>query len=238
MAHKKGVGSTDNGRDSNSKRLGVKLYGGQQAVAGNIIVRQRGTRFHAGDNVGIGKDHTLYALTDGTVRFKKKRLRRTFVSIIPKMEEVAEKLDSKTAKAKTATPAKKEEPAKAEAPKAEKTKAEAPKEKEAEAEEPKAEAPKKQAKPADAGKPDNLKVLDGVGPKLAEVLAESGYATYDSIASATVDQLQAVLEKAGSRYKAFDPTDWPQQAKLAAEGKMDELKELQAKLKADDQEKE
>ncbi|TVR89280.1 MAG: 50S ribosomal protein L27 [Saprospirales bacterium] len=223
MAHKKGVGSTDNGRDSNSKRLGVKLYGGQEAVAGNIIVRQRGTRFHAGDNVGIGKDHTLYALTDGTVRFKKKRLRRTFVSIIPKMEEVAEKLDSKTAKAKTATPAKKEEPAKAQAPKAE---------------EPKAEVPKKEASPADAGKPDNLKVLDGVGPKLAEVLATGGFATFDSIASATVDQLKAILEEAGSRYKAFDPTEWPQQAKLAAEGKMDELKALQAKLKADDQEEE
>ncbi len=228
MAHKKGVGSTDNGRDSNSKRLGVKLYGGQEAVAGNIIVRQRGTRFHAGDNVGIGKDHTLYALTDGTVRFKKKRLRRTFVSIIPKMEEVAEKLDSKIAKAKTAAPAKKEEPAKAEAPKVEETKAE----------EPKAEAPKKEAIPADAGKPDNLKVLDGVGPKLAEVLAAGGFATFDSIASATVDQLKAILEEAGSRYKAFDPTEWPQQAKLAAEGKMDELKEPQAKLKADDQEEE
>jgi large subunit ribosomal protein L27 len=81
MAHKKGVGSTDNGRDSNPKFLGVKLYGGQAAIAGNIIVRQRGTKFHPGSNVGIGRDHTLYALSDGYVTFKKGRLNRTFVSI-------------------------------------------------------------------------------------------------------------------------------------------------------------
>ena len=83
MAHKKGVGSTDNGRDSNSKRLGVKLFGGQVARAGNIIVRQRGTKFHPGENVGMGRDHTLHALIDGTVVFNKKRLNRTFISIAP-----------------------------------------------------------------------------------------------------------------------------------------------------------
>lgn len=82
MAHKKGVGSSDNGRDSNPKMLGVKLYGGQVAVAGNIIVRQRGTKFHPGNNVGIGRDHTLFALSDGTVQFKKGRLNRTYVHII------------------------------------------------------------------------------------------------------------------------------------------------------------
>ena len=70
MAHKKGVGSSRNGRDSNSQRLGVKRFGGEPVVAGNIIVRQRGTQFHAGDNVGIGRDHTLFALADGTVRFE------------------------------------------------------------------------------------------------------------------------------------------------------------------------
>ena len=83
MAHKKGVGSTDNGRDSKSKRLGVKLFGGQLALAGNIIVRQRGTKFHPGINVGIGRDHTLFALTDGTVEFITRRLDRTFVNIVP-----------------------------------------------------------------------------------------------------------------------------------------------------------
>jgi large subunit ribosomal protein L27 len=83
MAHKKGVGSTDNGRDSNSKRLGVKLFGGQFAKAGNIIVRQRGTKFHPGENVGMGRDHTLHALVDGNVVFNKRRLNRTFISIAP-----------------------------------------------------------------------------------------------------------------------------------------------------------
>lgn len=82
MAHKKGVGSTKNGRESESKRLGIKLFGGQQAIAGNIIVRQRGTRYHPGPNVGIGRDHTLFALTDGVVRFKY-RADRHYVSIVP-----------------------------------------------------------------------------------------------------------------------------------------------------------
>ena len=83
MAHKKGVGSSNNGRESASKRLGVKIFGGQAAIAGNIIVRQRGTKHHPGDNVGIGKDDTLYSLVDGTVKFTKKANNRSFVSVIP-----------------------------------------------------------------------------------------------------------------------------------------------------------
>ncbi len=82
MAHKKGAGSTDNGRESHSKRLGVKIYGGQLAISGNIIVRQRGTKHRPGVNVGIGKDHTLFALTDGTVEFKKKRDNKSYVSVV------------------------------------------------------------------------------------------------------------------------------------------------------------
>ena len=82
MAHKKGAGSSDNGRESHSKRLGVKIFGGQNCIAGNIIVRQRGTKHHPGENVGIGKDHTLYALADGKVVFKKKRDDRSYVSVI------------------------------------------------------------------------------------------------------------------------------------------------------------
>jgi large subunit ribosomal protein L27 len=81
MAHKKGAGSSRNGRESESKRLGVKIYGGQFAKAGNIIVRQRGTRHHPGKNVGMGKDHTLFALTDGVVEFKKGQKDRSFVSV-------------------------------------------------------------------------------------------------------------------------------------------------------------
>ena len=83
MAHKKGVGSSKNGRESQSKRLGVKIFGGQAAIAGNIIVRQRGTQHHPGDNVGMGKDHTLFALEDGLVEFKKKKNNRSFVSVVP-----------------------------------------------------------------------------------------------------------------------------------------------------------
>jgi len=83
MAHKKGVGSSKNGRESDSKRLGVKIFGGQFAKAGNIIVRQRGTVHHPGQNMGIGRDHTLFALTDGTVEFRKRKNNRSFVSIVP-----------------------------------------------------------------------------------------------------------------------------------------------------------
>ncbi len=83
MAHKKAAGSSRNGRESESKRLGVKLFGGQLAKAGNIIVRQRGTQHHPGINVGMGKDHTLFALVDGSVTFKKKANNRSFVSIEP-----------------------------------------------------------------------------------------------------------------------------------------------------------
>lgn len=83
MAHKKGVGSSKNGRESESKRLGVKLSGGQAAVAGNIIIRQRGTKYKVGRNVGLGKDHTIYALIDGKVVFQKKRDNRSYVSVDP-----------------------------------------------------------------------------------------------------------------------------------------------------------
>jgi large subunit ribosomal protein L27 len=83
MAHKKAGGSSRNGRDSAGRRLGVKKYGGESVLAGNIIVRQRGTKWHPGDNVGIGKDHTLFALTDGHVKFFKGFKRRTFVSVDP-----------------------------------------------------------------------------------------------------------------------------------------------------------
>lgn len=86
MAHKKGVGSSNNGRESQSKRLGVKIFGGQAAIAGNIIVRQRGTTHNPGVNVGMGKDHTLFALVDGTVQFKRKHDNRSYISVVPTTE--------------------------------------------------------------------------------------------------------------------------------------------------------
>ena len=245
MAHKKGVGSSDNGRDSNSKRLGVKLFGGQLATAGNIIIRQRGTKFHPGKNVGMGRDHTLYALIDGEVSFRRKKKDKMFVSILPEMVEVQESLDVKKKGDKTAAEkptaekaAKKEKPTAETAPKKEEKptaetapkKEDKPKEKkESEKAAPKAASPKKET--AGKKKADDLKVLEGVGPKLAEILADAGFNTYASIADASADQLAEALEAAGSRYKMHDPTAWPQQAKLADEGKFDELKQLQEDLK-------
>ena len=83
MAHKKGAGSSKNGRESHSKRLGIKIFGGQEAIAGNVLVRQRGTKHHPDKGVGIGKDHTLFALVDGTVIFKKKQDNKSYVSVLP-----------------------------------------------------------------------------------------------------------------------------------------------------------
>jgi large subunit ribosomal protein L27 len=90
MAHKKAGGSSRNGRDSAGKRLGIKLFGGEQVAAGNILARQRGTKWHAGDNVGMGKDHTLFALIDGQVKFNTKAKGRVFVSVLPATEAAAE----------------------------------------------------------------------------------------------------------------------------------------------------
>ena len=83
MAHKKGAGSSKNGRESHSKRLGIKIFGGQNAIAGNIIVRQRGTKHHPDKNVGLGKDHTIFAMVDGKVVFRKKADNKSYVSVIP-----------------------------------------------------------------------------------------------------------------------------------------------------------
>ncbi|MXV52420.1 50S ribosomal protein L27 [Pedobacter sp. HMF7647] len=113
MAHKKGAGSSKNGRESHSKRLGIKIFGGQAAIAGNIIVRQRGTQHHPDKNVGIGKDHTLFALIDGTVVFKKKSDNKSYVSVSPAVAVAVEapvkeeKKAAKAPKAEVAEPVKK-----------------------------------------------------------------------------------------------------------------------------------
>jgi large subunit ribosomal protein L27 len=120
MAHKKGAGSSNNGRESHSKRLGVKIYGGQGAIAGNIIIRQRGTKFHPGDGVGLGKDHTIFAMVDGVVTFTRRKNDKVFVHVLPFVDETAAPAEvAKTAK-KAAPKAPKAEPAK------EEVKAEAP----------------------------------------------------------------------------------------------------------------
>jgi large subunit ribosomal protein L27 len=222
MAHKKGVGSSDNGRDSKSNRLGVKLFGGQLALAGNIIIRQRGTRFHAGENVYMGKDHTLHASIDGMVDFKVKRMNRTFVNIIPLTDEKplakAKKASAPAPKAKEAPKAALKKEAK-EAPKAavKKEAKEAPK-----------AAVKKETKAKSAG--DNLTKVEGIGPKIKEILWNAGVMTFADLAAKSADEVKEILLAEGTRYNRFDPTTWPAQAKMAAAGEWDKLKEWQDKL--------
>ena len=222
MAHKKASGSSDNGRDSNSKRLGVKLYGGQSARAGNIIIRQRGTKFHVGENCYLGKDFTVHAKIDGTVVYRRGYKNRVFVSILP-IDGVAETVAkiSKPKKQKAEKPVVKKE-----APKAAPAKESKP--------EPKAKAvaPMAAAAPAPkaTGKPDDLKKIEGIGPKIASLLNDAGILTFASLASTDVDKIKEVLLAAGSRYKMHNPTTWPQQAALAADGKWDELKKWQDEL--------
>ena len=259
MAHKKGVGSTDNGRDSKSKRLGVKLFGGQTAKAGNIIVRQRGTKYHAGENVYIGKDFTIHAKVDGTVKFNKRRLDRTFVSIVPSndttvvvpeepqvrtraveapvveaaapvaeeaaptVEETAPAIEETAAQtAEEATPVV-EEPApvvEAAAPPA--------------AEEPAKKTSKSEKITLPSGKKiklDDLKVVEGIGPKIEGLLNEASIHTWSDLATADLDKLQSILDEAGSRYRMHDPATWANQAKLADEAKWEELEEYQDRLK-------
>ena len=192
MAHKKGAGSTDNGRESHSKRLGIKIYGGSAAIAGNIIVRQRGTRHHAGLNVGIGVDHTLYALVDGTVEFRRKRDDKSYVSVLP-LGPSNGTMRSQAVKG-AITMAK---PAKA--------------------------AP-------NAAKGDDLRKVEGVGPKIAELFNENGIHSFAELAATSVDKLKGILEAAGPHFASHDPGTWPKQAELAAAGKWDELKAWQDEL--------
>jgi large subunit ribosomal protein L27 len=198
MAHKKGAGSSRNGRESHSKRLGIKLFGGQTAIAGNILVRQRGTGHNPGLNVGIGKDDTLFALKDGIVHFKKGFKGRSFVEILT---------DVPSAKANDLGAVKAEPKAKAAAP-----------------------APVAVEAAAPAAKADDLKKIEGIGPKIAELLVADGIVTYADLAASTVEKIQGILEAAGPRYAAHNPGTWPKQADLAAKGEWDALKVLQDEL--------
>lgn len=200
MAHKKGVGSTDNGRDSKSKRLGVKLFGGQFAKAGNIIIRQRGTKYHPGNNVYMGKDFTLHAQIDGFVDFRTKKMGRTYVNILPDLEEVKETV-AKIEKTKKAAPAPK-----------------------------KTESAAKKAAPKSAGGADDLKKIEGIGPKTAEHFNNAGINTFAELAKTSVDKLQTILDNAGKRYSIINPSTFPMQAELAAQGKWDELTSLKDRI--------
>ncbi|MFN0016134.1 MAG: 50S ribosomal protein L27 [Saprospiraceae bacterium] len=267
MAHKKGAGSTDNGRDSKSKRLGVKLYGGQAASAGNVIVRQRGTRFHPGENVYMGRDHTLHAYVDGIVEFKRTIKDRCFVNIVP-FQEVAETpapaevaktakkaatapaSEKPAAKKAAAPPAAPAEEAAIQAPVAEPEVAETAAASEetpvlvAEAPAPEmpvaevastdedapAPAEKKKAAAKKEPKLNDLKIVEGVGPKIEQLLKEDGINTWEDLANAEVERLKGILDAAGPRYQMHDPSTWPAQARFAAAGQWDDLKDYQEML--------
>jgi len=264
MAHKKGVGSTDNGRDSNSKRLGVKLFGGQVAKAGNIIIRQRGTKYHPGENVYMGRDFTIHAKVDGNVSFKKSYRNRMYVSIVPSGVEapvVAKPAPKAKPAAKKAAPAPKPAPAPAPKPepiarvepkpapkpepiaKVEPKPAPAPKPEPAPEKTVQAAAAIPAAKPAKKAasskitlpsgkkiKQDDLKVVEGIGPKIAGLLNEIGIMTWRELADAPLKKVQDMLDAAGSRYRIHNPATWSKQAGLAADEKWAELEELQDRL--------
>jgi large subunit ribosomal protein L27 len=274
MAHKKGEGSTNNGRDSNSKRLGIKLYGGQKAIAGNIIIRQRGTRYHAGENVYMGKDYTLHASVDGVVKFRKGRQDRTFVHIIP-FTEVAETVakdvvgtkKAPLAKVAPVAPVVLEEAVVVAAPVAEEVsvveevasaapavedvplaKEIAPEEAAPETDEPlplvATGSPEKVedgwdeveeeiisiTEKAPSSNKDDLKKIEGIGPKIESLLNDGGIFTFAELTETDPAEIKKILDDAGPRYKMHDPTTWPKQAALAAAGKWDELKALQDEL--------
>ncbi len=240
MAHKKGAGSSDNGRDSNPKYLGVKLFGGQSARAGNVIIRQRGTRFHPGDNTYLGKDFTVHAKIDGVVTFKKGRGGKSTVSVMPfGYQEVREVVDApkKAAAAPVAKPvAKKAEPVAVAAPVVEK------------APEPVVDvvvetiaaptvetvvetvAAEPKPKSAKGPKQDDLKIVEGIGPKIEGLLHEAGITTWLELSQTAPERIKEILDAAGPRYQMHDPSTWPKQAQFAHEGKFEELKEWQEML--------
>jgi large subunit ribosomal protein L27 len=226
MAHKKGVGSSDNGRDSLPKYLGVKMFGGQYAKAGNILIRQRGTKYHAGENTYLGRDHTVHAAINGVVGFKRTRDNKSVVFITPITNTIVEEkaLPKKEAKKEVATPVAKspvlEAPTKIEAPVAEPTPVV-----EAIPVVVEATAPKKGKKEG-----DDLKKIEGIGPKIAELLNEAGITTFAQLSETSVERIQEILEAAGPRFSIHNPSTWPKQAELAAAGKWDELKAWQDEL--------
>jgi large subunit ribosomal protein L27 len=271
MAHKKGVGSTDNGRDSLPKYLGVKKFGGQVVKAGNILVRQRGTKFHAGVNVYMGKDHTLHARVDGVVAFKRTTDERRIVYITPsetldvvKEIKIVVAKEPKAAKTVAAAPAPKAAVAKpavakvAAAPVVEaviETKAEpvvtttessstvTTTVKTVDLDELRAQGAvvtttttstpvekTEAAVPAKKVKADDLKKIEGIGPKIEELLHEGGINTFAALAAAPTELVQTILDAAGSRFAIHNPATWGKQAALAAAGKWDELKTWQDEL--------
>ena len=285
MAHKKGVGSTDNGRDSHSKRLGVKLFGGQTATAGNIIIRQRGTKYHPGENVYMGRDFTLHAKIDGKVTFRKSRLNRMYVSIDPSetatvtARETSQQQSTRnqpvsqapttTSQATTsgtvtasASTSETQQPTEAQQPEAtigatvtgtvdgpvhmddapempsvapgitdeaELAVADNPEDRDLNtAEYTGSDMPESVILPAGRNiKLNDLTAIKGIDPATAGLLSASGIDSWEALAGAEPGFVQGILNDAGPNYAAHDPSNWSQQAALAAAGNWDELEQLQ-----------
>jgi len=229
MAHKKGVGSSDNGRDSNSKRLGVKLFGGQYAKAGNILIRQRGTKFHPGDNVYMGKDFTLHAQIAGTVVFSRSKKDRTFVSILPWENAVA------TTPAQIAeTQVVVEEVVDVVSNVVEETPVVVEAVEAVEAAEKPAKTTKSTSITLPSGKKvkqDDLKLVEGIGPKIEELMHAAGITTWAQLAAAPNETLEAILDEAGPRFRIHDPATWSKQAAMADAAQWEELEAYQDHLK-------
>ena len=218
MAHKKGAGSTDNGRDSAPQYLGVKKFGGEHVLAGNILVRQKGTKFHPGVNTYLGKDHTLHAKIEGIVGFKKVADSKRIVFVLPMGSTTtaavkpAIAIDATAIASKKITADKKVAEPKAAAEKAVVT----PK------------AAHETTKTATSG--DDFKKIEGIGPKIAELLNAGGIHTFAQLAVTSADHVKEILHAAGPRYQMHNPETWPQQAGMAAAGKWDELKKWQDEM--------
>jgi large subunit ribosomal protein L27 len=247
MAHKKGAGSSDNGRDSNPQYLGVKMFGGQTAIPGNILVRQRGTKFHPGVGVYMGKDHTLHASIPGIVTFKKGKDDKRIVFITPytteqmasftvvEETEVRTKVATRFSTKTTATPAtskatavKAEAPAKAATVVAPKVATPVKPKVETVVSAPVATAPVETA--ATAVKGDDLKKIEGIGPKIEELFYAAGITTFVQLSETSTARMEEILAGGGPRYSTHNPMTWGHQASLAADGQWDELKELQDRL--------
>jgi len=211
MAHKKGVGSSRNGRDSNPKYRGIKKYGGEFVIAGNIILRQCGTKWHPGTNVGMGTDYTIYSLVDGVVQFQHKSKKAYKVSVLPVEFEV-EMDDEQSVLAMTTASVVSAPQATVASPVA-------------------STAASFGFKPQKAGK-DDLTIVEGIGPKISDLLVAGGIDTFEQLANASIESIQAILDAAGPAYRIAKPATWPAQSALCASGSWEELRALQERLSA------
>lgn len=225
MAHKKGMGSTKNGRDSESKRLGVKVFGGQNVQPGSIILRQRGTKFHPGQGVGMGKDHTIYAKVDGQVVFRRRRRGRSYISVLP---EGVPETHAVTASQPAATEAVREEPeattateAPVQEPKAPEQEAKQEQKEEADTAEPASASPEtgdaraellKSVGEASEADKDDLKEITGVGPSMEEKLNAIGIYKYEQVAKIGEKELE-LIGQLDSSLPGRIKEEWVTQAK-------------------------